>query len=42
MGTFILREGLKKNMSFYPHFVDKGGGSADVDNFFSSHFIILL
>ena len=21
-----LREGLKQNMSFYPHFVDKGGG----------------
>ena len=31
----LLREGFnKKNTSFYPHLVDKGGGSADVDNYF--------
>ena len=27
----VLREGLAKNRSFYPHFVDRGGGSANVD-----------
>ena len=26
-----LREGFKKNTANYPHFVDKGGGSSNVD-----------
>ena len=29
--TGLLREGLKKKHVFYPHFVDKGGGSSKVD-----------
>ena len=32
--TFMMlyiREGLKKKHVFYPHFVDKGGGSSKVD-----------
>ena len=29
---YNVREGFnKKNTSFYPHLVDKGGGSANVD-----------
>ena len=50
--VFLCTKGrVKKKHVFYPHFVDKGGGSskvdkregggsADVDNFF--YFIILL
>ena len=45
------RRGVKKNTSFHPHFVDKSGGSAEVDKrdgevppmwIFFFHFIILL
>jgi hypothetical protein len=47
---YLLREGFKKNTSFYPHLVDKGGGrpmwlserggSAHVDNFFLIRFLL--
>ena len=28
----LLREGFQEKTANYPHFVDKGGGSSNVDN----------